>query len=105
MARYLEVAAEANQVAKKLLEMIPNDDKPQAAELIARLINLGVRCSPRGVQHTVRFNAVKRTVQDLPVKVTMEERQDEKTGRTYHVLVTQPMGGKATVAETSSDEE
>lgn len=104
MSKYLEVAAEANKVAQDLLMMVPNEDKPKAAELIARLVNLGIRCSPRGVQHTVRLNAVKRAVRDLPVRVSMEERKDERTGRTYNVLVTQPVGGAMSV-EAPSDEE
>ena len=105
MPRYMEVAAEANAVAKALLNLVPDVEKPIAAEMIARLVNLGVRCSPRGVQHTVRLNAVKRAVQDLPVKVTMEERTDEKTKRTYNVLVTQPVGGKATVESAAGEDE
>lgn len=91
MARYLEVAAEANGVAQKLLALVPEVDKPQAADLIARLVNFGIRCSPRGVQHTVRLNAVRKAVQGLPVKVSMNEVTDEKTGRTYNALVTRPI--------------
>ncbi len=98
MARYLEVAAEANAVAKRLMEFIHEEtDRPKVAELIARLVNFGIRCSPRGVQHTVRFNAVRRAVMDLPVHVNMVEKQDERTGRTYNALVTKPLGGESTV--------
>jgi hypothetical protein len=110
MARYLEVAAEANGVALSLLSLVPDVDQPKAAEMIARLVNLGVRCSPRGVQHTVRFNAVRRAVQGLPVKVSMVQKTDERTQRTYNALVTQPVGpsgqvGKSTVVEGATDEE
>lgn len=110
MPKYLEVAAEANVVAKQLMEVVeratPSEvEHGRAAELIARLVNLGIRVSPRGVQHTVRLNAVRRAMQDLPVKVSMEERRDERTGRTYNVLITQPIGGAATVEVGSSDEE
>jgi hypothetical protein len=103
MARYLETAAQANEVAKVLLEMVPIDQRPQAAEMVARLVNLGVRCSPRGVQHTVRLNAVRRAVQDMPVKVTMEERTDANTGRKYNALITEPLGGKPSAEGMSED--
>lgn len=103
MPRYMEVAGEANETARKLLDMLP-DNKPQAAELIARLVNFGIRCSPRGVQHTVRLNAVRAACHDLPVHVSMQERRDEKTGRTYNVLVTTPYGGEATVEKGSNDD-
>lgn len=114
MPKYLEVAAEANVVAKKLMEVVrgPLGEEitdhqtsyAEVAEMIARLVNLGIRCSPRGVQHTVRLNAVRRAVQGLPVKVSMEERTDERTKRTYNVLITQPVGGVASV-EAPTDEE
>src|SRR5690242_7839383 len=99
MPRYLEIAAEANTVAKALIELVPDSDRPAAAEMIARLVNLGIRCSPRGVQHTVRLNAVKTVVRGLPVKVSMVEKTDERTKRTYNALVTEPIGigAKATV--------
>lgn len=89
MARYLEVAAEACKVAEELVAMVPDDMKARAAEVAARLVNYGIRCAPRAVHSTVRLNAVKRAVQGLPVRVTMEERKDERTGRSYKVLVTQ----------------
>jgi hypothetical protein len=105
MPKYLDRAAEANEVAKELMTyIVAEPDKPKVAELIARLVNLGIRCSPRGVQHTVRLNAVRRAVKDLPVKVSMEQRVDARTSRTYNVLVTQPVGGEASV-EAPSDEE
>lgn len=105
MARYMETAAQANKVAQDLLQMISNDDKPQAAELIARLYNLGIRTAPRAVQSTVRFNAVRRAVQDLPVKVSMEQKTDPKTHRIYNVLITQPIGGEPTAEGASEDSE
>lgn len=104
MARYMERAAEANKVAQELLEgILCEEDKPHAAELIARLYNLGIRTAPRAVQSTVRYNAVKRAVQDLPVKVSMEQRVDEQTKRTYNALVTQPIGGKPTAEDSSCE--
>lgn len=105
MARYMVIAAEANKVAQDLLNCTHNEDKPKVAELIARLYNLGIRTAPRAVQSTVRYNAVKRAVQDLPVKVDMQQKVDERTKRTYNVLVTTPMGGKPTEENASSDDE
>lgn len=90
-------------VAASLLALVPEANRPQAAEMIARLVNLGVRCSPRGVQHTVRFNAVHRAVRGLPVKVSMKEVRDEKTGRSFNALVTEPVGGKPTVEGPSEE--
>lgn len=94
MSRYMKTAAEANEVARKLLDMVPSEHRPWAAELIARLVNLGIRCSPRGVQHTVRLNAVREAVCDLPVRVGMVERTDDKTGKTYNALTTEPLWPK-----------
>lgn len=93
MARYMKVAAEANETAKQLYEIatfnldpIELGPRKEIAKLIAKLINYGVRCSPRGVQHTVRLNAVKRAVEGLPVKVSMKEVTDPDTGRTFNAL-------------------
>jgi len=104
MARYMEVAAEANLVALKLLELVPEDHRPKAAELVARLVNFGVRCSPRGVQHTVRYNAVRRSVQGLPVAVSMRQVTDPVTHRTYNALITAPVGGQESVETNGGDE-
>ena len=107
MPRYMEIAAEANKVAKDLMDLVELHHDPiisaRAAELVARLYNLGIRTAPRAVQSTVRYNAVKRAVQDLPVKISMEQKVDERTKRTYNVLVTQPIGGKPSI-ETASDD-
>lgn len=104
MPRYMDTAAEANGVAQELLTLCHNIDKPRAAELMARLYNLGIRTAPRAVQSTVRFNAVQRAVRDLPVKVSMEKRTDERTKRVYNVLITQPIGGQPTAEGVNNDE-
>lgn len=93
MPKYLQVAEEANTVAKQLLSLVPEDQRPQAAELIARFFNFGVRVSPRSVHHTVRLRAVRMACEELPVRVSMQERKDERTGKTYNVLVTQQLIG------------
>jgi hypothetical protein len=105
MSRYMQTAAEANTLAIQLLALIPEDMKPQAAEMIARLVNLGIRCSPRGVQHTVRLNAVQRAVQNLPVRVGMVQRLNPTTLRTYNALITQPIGEGEAVIEGGSEED
>lgn len=92
MSRYLETAAQIKPLVQQVLDHVPEDSgaHPVVAELIARIVNLAVKACPRGVQHTVRLNIVRAAVQGLGlVKVGMEDRQDEKTGRTYHALVTQ----------------
>ena len=76
MARYLETAAKANTVAKELLEMVPDGNRPAAAALMAKLVNLGFRCNPRAAQSTVRLNSVKTAMRGLPVEVRLE-RLDE----------------------------
>lgn len=96
MSRYLKTAAEANVLAKQLIEFIYEDaDRPCVAELIARLVNLGIRCSPRGVHHTIRLNAVREAVKGLPVRVGMVEKVDDITKRTYHALTTIPQHPEA----------
>lgn len=111
MPRYMDTAAEANMVAKELMNLVTTigarDDHATAgtaAVLITRLYNLGIRTAPRAVQSTVRFNAVRRAVQDLPVRVSMEKRLDERTKREYNVLITQPIGGAPTAENATSDE-
>ncbi len=101
MSRYLEVAAQITPLARELESFIVAEgDKPQVAELIARIVNLAVRSCPRGVQHTVRLNIVRAAVQGLPVKVGMEARTDEKTGRVYHALTTVPTGTQRNLMPT-----
>ncbi len=108
MPKYMDTAATANGVAKRLLELVSEENQPLVADLIAQLVNLGVRCSPLGVQHTVRLNAVREAVRGLPVKVTMEERVNDRTERRYYALITRPVGETVVYAptvETNGDEE
>ena len=102
MPKYLEIAAEANLMAKDLLAIVPEQDKPKAAEMIARLVNFGVRCSPRGVQSTVRFNFVQRTTRDLPVKVGMQ-KVTGRNGGTFNALSTTPIYPNATEGPATVD--
>lgn len=86
MARYLQVAGEANEVAKQLFALVAEDKQQQAAQLIAKLVNYGLRCSPRAVQSTVRLNAVKRAVQGLPVAVGMTKVFDPVTQKSFNAI-------------------
>ena len=99
MTRYMKTAAEANVTAKQLFELgtkylDPCDLGPRTVEqykkevatLIGQLVNYGVRCSPRGVQHTVRLNAVREAVKGLPVEVSMKEVTDPDTGRSFNAM-------------------
>ncbi len=104
MAKYMEIAAQANDTAKELMDLIKgplgSEEYGKAAEMIARLVNFGVRVSPRGVHSTIRYNAVKRAVEGLPVRVSMKEVKDERTGRTYNALVTVPLSTTADLPPT-----
>lgn len=90
MSRYLQVAEEANKTAKELLDLIPKECQPNAACMIAQLVNYGIRCSPRPVQSTVRQRAVTTAVKGLPVRVTMVKRVTE-SGDIYNALLTDPV--------------
>ena len=89
MARYMEIAAKAEEAALELLSVVPEEHKPFVAEKIARLVNFGIRVSPRAVHSTVRINAVQRATRRLPVKCRLVERVDENTGRPYKALETE----------------
>ncbi len=107
MARYMQTAGEANKVAKELMKLIDQESHQVAASMIAQLVNLGIRCSPRGVQHTVRLNAVTEAVKGLPIRVQMEERTDPKTNRSYHALSIRALTGGTVplVGKEGSDDE
>lgn len=95
MPRYLEVAKEGQKFAEDIMTIIRGpmgeQEYAQVAELVARVANMAVRACPRGVQHTVRLNIVRTICANLPVRVSMVEKKDERTGRTYNALTTQPL--------------
>lgn len=97
MARYLQVAEEANKVAKELHKLALTDRDPEGdvdeaalefrtAELIAMLVNYGLRCSPRAVQSTVRLRAVQTAVKGLPCNVDMVKMTSDDGERSYNAL-------------------
>lgn len=98
MSRYMQTAGEANGVAKELFRLATSEDLDSmtekeheflVAKSIAQLVNYGLRCAPRAVQHTVRLNAVVESVKGLPIKIGMEEYESGK-GWVGHKLVYTP---------------
>ena len=87
MARYMQVASEAAEVADELFAMVPEAKQAEAAEKIARLFNYGIRVSPRAVHSTVRINAISEAVKNLPISCRLEKV--ENNGFSFNALVTQ----------------
>jgi hypothetical protein len=83
MARYLETAKEANAIVERLHHELRFT--PTQLEDLAHLVNLTVRCSPRGVQGTVRKNIVQAAM-GKHCRVSMTREVDEKTGREYNKI-------------------
>ena len=107
MAAYMETAAKANEVAQQLLALLPEANKIAGSILMAKLVNLGVRVSPRGVHHTVRKNAVQGAMRGLPVTVRMEEVQgQDRYGRpkTFNALIVNGNNADAGVSDEDSRE-
>ena len=90
MPKYLEIAGEANETARDLLDLVPEPLRVLAATKIARLINYGLRMAPRPVQSTVRLRAVERSVEGLPVRISMKE-VERPDGSSYKILETTPI--------------
>ena len=99
MAKYMQIAEQANEVAKELYTTyltdpdIPKEELGRIASLLGQLYNLGIRTAPRPTQATVGFNAVTVAMKGLPVHVTREVRTDEKTSQTYNVIICNPLTG------------
>jgi len=68
MPRYLELAEDLRKEVNTLVATNPGLD-PVA---LGHIINLAVRCSPHGIQHTVRKNIVETAMRDH-CRVTMTE--------------------------------
>lgn len=102
MAKYMELAETTNEfiktafeLYKEMLESNNRLDKskepiePKLKEfaiLLGTIYNLGIRTAPRPTQSTVRFRAVEQALRGLPVKATMKEVKDEKTGNSFNHL-------------------
>lgn len=90
MARYMETAAKANdkirQIISEIEETFGVKDNGNLAAQIGEVYNLGIRTAPRGVQGTVRKNAVEAALKDLGVNVTMTKVTDPDTGKSFNAL-------------------
>lgn len=85
MARYMTVAADANKLLLSIRELLKDEFKEQGTEMLLRLFNYGIRVSPRGVQSTVRLNAVRRAAEETNVQVSMKEVRNAR-GYTFNAL-------------------
>jgi hypothetical protein len=70
MARYLQTADKASEVLDQIMHKLKDHpDKELLLTQIIYLFNMGIRISPRGVQATVRLNAVKEAAKNQPVRI------------------------------------
>lgn len=92
--QYMERAAEAREQINKTVKWFTDagaaiEDQAELAKQLGYIYNHGIRTAPRGVQSTVRLNAVREALKDQNVMVTMVEksyeRRDGSTG-TYNAL-------------------
>ena len=98
MARYMEIAKQANEriiATLQCVKEIAGGDLKDADVIalsthLAHVYNLGVRTNPRACQSTVRFNAVRAAMNGLPVSVVMETVTDERTGKDFNALKVKP---------------
>ena len=87
MARYLETAGKL----RDLIEAFAAQHKLENADVakIGEMVNLAVRCAPRGVQHTIRQNIVKTAVGNH-CHVSMHEVQGDRGS--FHAIEIVPIG-------------
>lgn len=93
MARYMEIASDLRKEIEGIMELVPvtcpECDRMSIAQKIGYAVNLAVRCAPRPVQSTVRYNIVREAVGKW-CKVSMTEEVDERTQKTYHKIHIEP---------------
>jgi hypothetical protein len=99
MARYMTVAADANKLLLSIRELLKDEFKDQGTEMLLRLFNYGIRVSPRGVQSTVRLNAVRRAAEETNVQVSMKEVKNAR-GYIYNAL---QLNGNLDTADESDE--
>lgn len=76
MARYLQTADKASQILDQIMHTLKDHpDKEHLLTQIIYLFNLGIRVSPRGVQSTVRLNAVKEAAKNQPVRIFFSTKE------------------------------
>lgn len=99
MARYMTVAADANKLLLSIRELLKDEFKDQGTEMLLRLFNYGIRVSPRGVQSTVRLNAVRRAAEETNVQVSMKGVKNAR-GYIYNAL---QLNGNLDTADESDE--
>lgn len=86
MSKYMQTARDAQGTVDALFALIPEKDREQGSTLIAQVFNYGIRISPRGVQSTVRINAIQEATKNLPISCRLEEVTNEKTNYSFKAL-------------------
>jgi len=97
MAKYLDTARQLQDLVEAFAVQkgLENADVAKIGEMI----NLAIRCCPRGVQHTVRKNIVDVAVGKF-CHVSMHEVQGERGS--FHAIEITPIGlSKADVARAT----
>ena len=77
MAKYLEIAKQYDDLPPELLELVPDEHKERAAEIIARLVNAGFRGNPRAANGTIRLNYIRAMCRKIPVRCDLVEVEKE----------------------------
>ncbi len=89
MPRYLETAQKLREEVQSFVNnfiLVPEcETTPDSIVQLAHIINLAVRCSPRGIQGVIRRNIVATAMKDY-CNVTMTEEWDESTGRHFNKI-------------------
>lgn len=96
MARYLETAGKLRDLIEAFVAQHNLDNS--AVAKIGEMVNLAVRCAPRGVQHTVRQNIVKTAV-GRHCHVSMREVQGDRGS--FHAIEIIPIGLTAAEVEAA----
>lgn len=89
MTRYMETAEQLKKEVEGFLADWVAYNPKEASIQLGHIINLAVRCSPRGVQGTVRKNIVAKAVEKY-CRVTMDRGHDEETGNSYNRINIKP---------------
>ncbi len=89
MPRYLETARklreEVQSFVNNFILVDRHGETPDSIVQLAHIINLAIKCSPRGIQSTVRKNIVAMAVKDY-CNVTMTKEFNESTGRHFNKI-------------------
>ena len=117
MARYLQTAAQANEVVKDIVNSVKEltSDNVDVGTIENHILsqclylyNLGIRTAPRATQSTVRLNAVKEAAKGTNASVTMTEKQGHSTYKgnyTYKAIRIQTGQQGNNIIEEGNDED